>query len=224
MRTLVLFCGLLLALPAAAKTKKRAGSLRVTSDGSEALVVRLDGAEAGTTPLTLPDVAPGKHVLEVGLADTTIYQATILVKAGARTTVKVLMPPPEEATDGTGGVTLGYGHGPKHPGHVQIGAPTSSGGLDKVVIRRYIRRNLNKIAYCYEKELAAKPDLSGVVTATFTIGGEGKVTASSAKGMDDNVATCIADLIRAIEFPKPEGGGEVNVTSYPFSFRPQTSE
>jgi hypothetical protein len=30
----------------------------------------------------------------------------------------------------------------------------------------------------------------------------------------------VAGIIRSIQFPKPAGGGIVNVTSYPFTFRP----
>lgn len=102
---------------------------------------------------------------------------------------------------------------------VRIGMPDTQGGLDKPVIRRYIKRNLTKITYCYEKELNAKPTLEGTVRAQFTISATGAVTSSTASGVDDAVATCIASVIRAIEFPKPQGGGNVNV-SYPFVFRP----
>ena len=35
------------------------------------------------------------------------------------------------------------------------------GGLDKAVVRRYIKRELHKIQYCYEKELLANATISG---------------------------------------------------------------
>ncbi|HEY0192883.1 MAG TPA: FHA domain-containing protein, partial [Kofleriaceae bacterium] len=40
---------------------------------------------------------------------------------------------------------------------VSIGQPNSQGDLDKAIIRRYIKRNIQKIQYCYEKQLLAKP-------------------------------------------------------------------
>jgi len=36
-------------------------------------------------------------------------------------------------------------------------------------------------------------------------------------GVDGEVASCVADVIKNIEFPKPKGGGGVQV-NYPFTF------
>ena len=44
---------------------------------------------------------------------------------------------------------------------VSIGQPNAQGDLDKAIIRRYIKRNIQKITYCYEKQLLAKPGLVG---------------------------------------------------------------
>jgi hypothetical protein len=99
--------------------------------------------------------------------------------------------------------------------------PTPGDALDKAIIRRYIKRNLQKIVYCYEKQLVAKPALAGTVTAKFEISGNGHVTSSSASGLDPNVESCIAQAIRTIEFPKPIDNKTVDVV-YPFTFRPAT--
>jgi pSer/pThr/pTyr-binding forkhead associated (FHA) protein len=101
---------------------------------------------------------------------------------------------------------------------VSIGQPNAQGDLDKAIIRRYIKRNQQKIQYCYEKELLAKPQLSGTVMTNFLITPNGNVSSSSGTGVDPNVANCVADVIRNIEFPKPKGGGNVQV-NYPFIFR-----
>lgn len=128
-------------------------------------------------------------------------------------------------TIGTGRYgTIGHGsgnggmRGRKVTPSVNIGNATATGDLDRNIIRRYIRRTLPQIRYCYEKELVAKPSLAGTVTAEFTIGIDGEVAASKAAGMDAVVATCIADAIKGIRFPKPRGGGVVHVR-YPFTFR-----
>lgn len=102
---------------------------------------------------------------------------------------------------------------------VTISQPDVQGDLDKAIIRRYIKRNIQKISYCYEKQLLAKPSLAGTVQAQFFISPTGSVTSSQGSGLDPEVAGCVADVIRGIEFPKPKGGGGVQV-NYPFNFRP----
>jgi len=105
---------------------------------------------------------------------------------------------------------------------VSIGQPNAQGDLDKAIIRRYIKRNIQKIQYCYEKELLAKPGLSGTVQTQFLITGNGNVQSSTGNGVDGNVSSCVAAVIKGIEFPKPKGGGNVQV-NYPFTFRPAGS-
>jgi hypothetical protein len=100
----------------------------------------------------------------------------------------------------------------------RIGVPTATGGdLDKAIIRRYIKRNIQKIQYCYERELLSKPKLAGTLTVSFTIGGDGLVPKSTAKGVDPTVATCVAGVIKGIEFPRPKDGKALEV-NYPFTF------
>ncbi len=99
-----------------------------------------------------------------------------------------------------------------------IGQPAAVGDLDKAIIRRYVKRAIPKITYCYEKELLANAGLSGTVQTQFFISPDGTVTDARATGVSDAVASCVADVIKAIEFPKPKGGGGVQV-NYPFTFR-----
>ncbi len=101
---------------------------------------------------------------------------------------------------------------------VSIGQPNAQGDLDKAIIRRYIKRNIQKIQYCYEKQLLAKPSLAGTVSTQFFISPNGNVTSSQGSGVDPEVSSCVADVIHGIEFPKPKGGGGVQV-NYPFTFR-----
>ena len=87
--------------------------------------------------------------------------------------------------------------------------------LDPAIIRRYIKRNIEKIAYCYEKELLARPDLEGTVTALFTLTANGQVVSSKASGVDSAVSSCIAGVITNISFPKVAETG-VYPIKYPF--------
>jgi hypothetical protein len=102
---------------------------------------------------------------------------------------------------------------------VAVGQPVANGDLDKAIIRREIKANIAKITACYEKQLTAHPDLHGTVMTQFFISPTGAVKTSEASGVDPEVAMCVATVIKAIVFPKPKGGGGVQV-NYPFTFRP----
>ncbi|MDB4959100.1 MAG: putative signal peptide protein [Myxococcales bacterium] len=105
---------------------------------------------------------------------------------------------------------------------ISVGQPMASGDLDQSMIRRYIKRHINKISYCYEKQLLARPTLAGSVSVSFMIAPGGFVEESTATGFDTDVASCIAAVIKQIEFPKAENGGRVLV-HYPLTFRPAGS-
>ncbi|HWO24772.1 MAG TPA: VIT domain-containing protein [Kofleriaceae bacterium] len=89
-----------------------------------------------------------------------------------------------------------------------VPAPTVLGdGLDKEIVRRYVRRKQPQLQRCYEQELAASPKLGGTVTARIAISESGNVTASTASGVGNaTVESCIAELLKSIEFPRPEDG------------------
>ncbi len=90
---------------------------------------------------------------------------------------------------------------------ISLGELRVTGDLPKDIIRRYLKRNLQRLRYCYEKQLAATPTLAGTVTAEFTIGADGRVDSSKASGLKNPEAeTCIATVIKAIEFPRPKSG------------------
>jgi hypothetical protein len=93
-----------------------------------------------------------------------------------------------------------------------------SGDLDRELIRRYIRQKTAQFQHCYERRLIVQHDLEGTVTLQFTIAGSGQVTSANASGMDSEVASCSADVVRSIQFPRPHNGGVVNVSRYPLTF------
>ncbi len=63
----------------------------------------------------------------------------------------------------------------------------------------------------------ASPTLAGTVNAQFFIAPQGRVVSSSASGLDEQVATCVASVIKDIEFPSSGTGVQV---IYPFHFVP----
>jgi outer membrane biosynthesis protein TonB len=117
---------------------------------------------------------------------------------------------------GTGAGTGGMRGRTSAAPHVKLGEVSVTGQLDKAIVRRYVKRNINRLQFCYERELAKNPGLAGHVVATFTIDPDGKVGAAHAKAFDANVGACIEHALGMIEFPKPKSGS-VDV-SYPLDF------
>jgi hypothetical protein len=134
---------------------------------------------------------------------------------------------------GGGGGLSGYGRGAGGLGGRRASAPDVvpgtaevRGSLDKEIIRRIIRRHINEVKFCYERELVRTPGLLGRVMIQFTIAGTGQVVASLVQSSTLNsmpVEQCIAQAVRRWEFPKPQGGGIVVVT-YPFVLKASGGE
>ncbi len=95
------------------------------------------------------------------------------------------------------------------------------GAMDRKDIDAFIRRNLGKIVWCYEKVLLTKPDIFGKIVINFIIDAEGNVAASkvgrSTMGAEI-VESCIAEQIKKIKFPKPKNG-KIVIVNYPFVFK-----
>jgi len=92
------------------------------------------------------------------------------------------------------------------------------GSLSKEIIRRIIRRHINEVKYCYQRDLAQNPGLSGQVIVQFTVGATGQVVTSKIQSSTlhhSGVESCIAQAVRRWLFPRPKGGGIV-IVSYPF--------
>jgi len=129
-----------------------------------------------------------------------------------------------------GSASVGYGYGEASgrgrmvarvvtPPQVRIGNATVTGDLDKNIIRRYLRRKLPAIRYCYEKQLRANPELEGTVIVNFTIQPSGEVEVVAAAGLGDvGVEQCIASAVGQIAFPAVNSGGLIKVR-YPFHLR-----
>ncbi len=97
-----------------------------------------------------------------------------------------------------------------------------NGGLDKDIVRRVIRSNLNQIRFCYEKELIKTPGLNGRLAVQFVIGGTGVVSTAVIKesSLDSpGVESCVTQAVRRWSFPQGRSAGMTMVT-YPFVFAP----
>lgn len=94
-----------------------------------------------------------------------------------------------------------------------------SGFCKKKDIQRVVSARARGITYCYEKELARNPELSGKVNLSWRIGLNGKVVKviveSSTLG-SKAVEGCMKRQVQRWSFPKPEGG--MCQIRYPFVF------
>ena len=98
------------------------------------------------------------------------------------------------------------------------GQPNIQGGLDKAEVRRVVGKTDAKLRACYETELVAKPTLAGTVVASFLIDVKGKVHEATATGVDPAVASCIAGIIKTLQFPA-SGDKTKTQVNLPFSMR-----
>ncbi|MCA9665512.1 MAG: energy transducer TonB [Myxococcales bacterium] len=115
------------------------------------------------------------------------------------------------------------GGGKPKPHKISIIArdPETIGGLSKAIIRRHVRKHLNEVRYCYQKELGNNRGMTGRVVVRFMITGSGRVGSAVVKRTtlkNNNVESCLTQAVRRWEFPQPKGAGLVDV-SYPFIFR-----
>lgn len=119
-----------------------------------------------------------------------------------------------------GGIGIGV-RGRRRPPQIHPGRPVTSSGLDRAVIQRILRAYLPRIRYCYQRRLQVNPNLRGRLLVSFTIDGNGRVSRVSSAGLDPSVGRCVEQVIHIMRFPRPQGGGLVNVR-YPFIFTPSS--
>ena len=122
---------------------------------------------------------------------------------------------------GSGYGRLGGSRPPQNRPTVTTEATVVTGALDKDIIRRVIRRHVNRFKFCYERELAKSPNLQGKVVIRFVINREGSVTTTQDAGStmpNASVVACVQRTFASMQFPKPAGAGVVVVT-YPLVFR-----
>jgi hypothetical protein len=130
---------------------------------------------------------------------------------------------------GSGRGSSGYGSGAGTYGKKSSrglsrigGQPIIMGALDKSLIDAVIKRNMNQIRYCYQRELTKNPSLGGKIVVKFTIAKDGSVSKASIKTSsmgNKTVENCISGRFMQFKFPEPKGGGIV-IVSYPFIFSP----
>lgn len=115
---------------------------------------------------------------------------------------------------------LGCGtSGPPKPDESETSA---RGYLDRKVIKDVMREHSKEVRSCYEMATVRQPDLAGRVLSQFTISNTGNVVdvvlRESTVG-SPTIEQCLRRHLLTWKFPKPQGGGNVDVV-YAFDFFP----
>jgi outer membrane biosynthesis protein TonB len=100
--------------------------------------------------------------------------------------------------------------------------PELASSIDKELIRRIVRQNIDDVRGCYETALASDPDVSGKVVIQFVIDADGTIdssTVTSNNTGDVALGDCIANRVLRWTFPTFPGGSKVTI-NYPFVLEP----
>lgn len=102
------------------------------------------------------------------------------------------------------------------------------GSMDPELLRKILREYIPQFRHCYQQELIGNSDkIKGVIDLNFTISAGGKVSKYAIKVKDAQFSAkgvgCMGQVLSLIEFPKPKGGGVVDVRQ-PLNFFSETEK
>ncbi|MFA6235811.1 MAG: AgmX/PglI C-terminal domain-containing protein [Bacteriovorax sp.] len=90
------------------------------------------------------------------------------------------------------------------------------GSIDPEILRKILGEYLAQFKFCYQQELQEQSEkIKGIVDLNFRIEGDGKVSKVNIKSaqtkFSDRGISCMSNILKMIDFPKPKGGGLVDV-------------
>ena len=89
------------------------------------------------------------------------------------------------------------------------------GSLDPALIRKIMKEHIPAFRYCYQQELLDNASVAGVFDVNFQINATGNgvrtFVKSKGQGFSRQGLTCIKRVVSRIKFPRPKGGGYVDV-------------
>jgi hypothetical protein len=102
------------------------------------------------------------------------------------------------------------------------------GSMDPELLRKILREYIPQFRHCYQQELIGNSDkIKGIIDLNFTISPEGRVAAHNIRAKDARFSQkgigCMGQVLGLIDFPKPKGGGVVDVRQ-PLNFFAETEK
>lgn len=90
------------------------------------------------------------------------------------------------------------------------------GSIEPEVLRKILQEYLPQFKFCYQQELQEHSEkIKGVIDLNFRIEGDGKVSTVNIKTAQTQFSSkgisCMSNILKIIDFPKPKGGGLVDV-------------
>ncbi len=89
------------------------------------------------------------------------------------------------------------------------------GSMDPELLRKILREYLPQFRHCYQKELEINEAAKGVIDLNFRIAANGAVSNINIKSKGNKFSStgtnCMSKVLGLIPFPKPKGGGVVDV-------------
>jgi hypothetical protein len=90
------------------------------------------------------------------------------------------------------------------------------GSMDPELLRKILREYIPQFRHCYQQELIGHDEkIKGVIDLNFTINANGKVSRYDIRVKDAQFSkkgtNCMGNVLGLIDFPKPKGGGVVDV-------------
>ena len=90
------------------------------------------------------------------------------------------------------------------------------GSIDPELLKKILQEYLPQFKFCYQQELQEHSEkIKGIVDLNFRIEGDGKVSTVNIKAAQTKFSpkgiNCMTNVLRIIDFPKPKGGGLVDV-------------
>jgi hypothetical protein len=102
------------------------------------------------------------------------------------------------------------------------------GSMDPELLRKILREYIPQFRHCYQQELIGNSEkIKGVIDLNFTISAGGKVAKYDIRAKDARFSKkgvgCMGQVLGLIDFPKPKGGGVVDVRQ-PLNFFAETEK
>lgn len=98
------------------------------------------------------------------------------------------------------------------------------GAMDPELIRKIMKEYIPQFRYCYQKELMKNPSVAGTFDLIFQINAYGKGinvgVKKNGRDFSRNAKRCLERVVKMIKFPRPKGGGLVDVRQ-PMNFYKQ---
>lgn len=104
---------------------------------------------------------------------------------------------------------------------VVLGTPGIAGALDAAQVDRTLKRYLVRYDRCMRHAHDKYRLRRGELQVTFVIAADGNVEYATGRptNLEDELASCVVDVIKKLRFDKPTDGGKVKVV-YPMRFVP----